>query len=111
MLALKDDHAFNTAAGCIVGNTRASLLATSTRYAANILQGKGDIRTRMTGEGARGKNKHNSRNIALDSNRSPRWSSGYPRIQLLIAFVLEFDSHRGEILHLFAKMQKKRISY
>ena len=25
---------------------------------------------------------------------------------LIIALVLEFDSHRGEILNLFAKMQK-----
>ena len=38
-------------------------------------------------------------------SRSPRWSSGYPRT--LLALVLEFDSHRGEILNLFAKMQKK----
>ena len=28
-------------------------------------------------------------------SRSPRWPSGYPRI--LLALVLEFDSHRGEI--------------
>ena len=27
--------------------------------------------------------------------RSPRWSSGYP--QILLAFVLDFDSHRDEI--------------
>ena len=37
--------------------------------------------------------------------RSPRWSSGYPRI--LLALVLEFDCHRGEILNLLAKMPKK----
>ena len=37
---------------------------------------------------------------------APRWSSGSPRI--LLALVLEFDSHRGgEILTLFAKMGKK----
>ena len=34
-----------------------------------------------------------------------KWSSGYPRIPL--ALVLEFDSHRVEILNLFEKMQKK----
>ena len=39
--------------------------------------------------------------------RSPRWSSGYPRILLLLmAFVLEFDSHRGEILTFFEKIKK-----
>ena len=40
-------------------------------------------------------------------SRSPRWSinSGYPRI--VLALVLEFDSHRGEILALFAKMLEK----
>ena len=36
---------------------------------------------------------------------SPRWCSGYPRI--LLALVLEFDSHRSEILNMFAKMRKK----
>ena len=38
--------------------------------------------------------------------RSPRWSSGHPRI--LLALVLQFDSHRGEVLNLFAKMQKQQ---
>ena len=40
------------------------------------------------------------------NNRSPRWSSGYPR--MLLALVLKFDSHRGEILIIFAKKQKKK---
>ena len=41
----------------------------------------------------------------------PRWSNGYPRILLLAALVLDFDSHRGEILTLFAKKAKtKRIN-
>ena len=43
--------------------------------------------------------------IILESATSPRWCSGYPRI--LLALVLEFDSHRGENLKVFAKMQKK----
>ena len=42
------------------------------------------------------------------TKRSPRWSSGYPRI--LLALVLEFDSHRDEILDLLAKMQTKKLS-
>ena len=33
------------------------------------------------------------------------WSSGYPRIPL--ALVLEFYSHRGEILSIFAKCKKE----
>ena len=32
---------------------------------------------------------------------SSRWCSGYPR--MLLVLVLEFESRRGEILHLFAK--------
>ena len=37
-------------------------------------------------------------------SRSPRWSSDYRRI--LLALILEFNSHRGEILKILAKMQK-----
>ena len=37
-----------------------------------------------------------------NTSRSPRWSSGYPGT--LLALVLEFDSHRGEILTSFAKI-------
>ena len=42
---------------------------------------------------------------AFLSRSSPRWSSGYPRI--LLAFILELDSHRCEILKLFAETWKK----
>ena len=36
-------------------------------------------------------------------NRSPRWSSGNPRMLLqIVVLVLEFESRRGEILNLFA---------
>ena len=43
-------------------------------------------------------------------HRSPRWSSGCPRMLLLmlLAFVLEFDSHRGEILNELAKNKRKK---
>ena len=39
----------------------------------------------------------------IGRSRSPLWSNGYPRIPL--ALVREFDSHRVEILTLFAKPQ------
>ena len=38
-------------------------------------------------------------------SRSPRWTSGSPR--MLLALVREFESRRGEILNLFAKKKKK----
>ena len=40
----------------------------------------------------------------MDS-RSPRWCSGYPRM-LLLVLVLDFESHRGEILNLFYQKLK-----
>ena len=43
--------------------------------------------------------KHNSRSLG--------WSSGNPRMLLLVVLVLEFESRRGEILKLFAKIKKK----
>ena len=36
--------------------------------------------------------------------RSPRWTSGSPR--MLLVLVREFESRRGEILNLFAKIKK-----
>ena len=41
-------------------------------------------------------------------SRSPRWSSGHPRV--LLALVLEFDSHRREI-SLNLQKCKKRINF
>ena len=38
------------------------------------------------------------------NNQSPRWSSGFSRI--LLALVLEFDSHHGEILFFLQKCEK-----
>ena len=49
-----------------------------------------------------------SSSVCVNVSRSPLWSSGYPR--MLPALVLKFGSHRGDILTLFAKMQKKRIN-
>ena len=43
--------------------------------------------------------------VCIAWSRQAWWSSGYP--QLLLALVLESDSHRGEILTLFAEMQKE----
>ena len=43
--------------------------------------------------------------------RSPRWTSGNPRMLLLILWmvlVLELESRRGEIVNLFAKIQRDR---
>ena len=37
--------------------------------------------------------------------RSPRWTSGSPR--MLLVLVCEFESRRGEILNLFAKKKEK----
>ena len=37
-------------------------------------------------------------------HRSPRWSSGYPR--MLLALVLESESRHGDILNLVAKIKK-----
>ena len=39
-------------------------------------------------------------------SRSPRWTSGSPR--MLLVLVREFESRRGEILNLFAKKKKKK---
>ena len=38
--------------------------------------------------------------------RSSRWTSGSPR--MLLVLVPEFESHRGEILNLFAKKKRKK---
>ena len=40
------------------------------------------------------------------ASMSPRWSSGNPRMLLLIALVLEFESRRAETLNLFRKKKK-----
>ena len=37
--------------------------------------------------------------------RSPRWTSGSPR--MLLVLVRELESRRGEILNLFAKEKEK----
>ena len=37
---------------------------------------------------------------------SPRWTSGSPRMLLLMVLVREFESRRGEISNLFAKVKK-----
>ena len=37
--------------------------------------------------------------------RSPRWTSGSPRM-LLLVWIREFGSRRGEILDLFAEIKK-----
>ena len=42
----------------------------------------------------------------LVSNGSPRWTSGSPRM-LLLVLVREFESRRGDVLKLFAKTKKK----
>ena len=39
--------------------------------------------------------------------RSPRWTSGSPRV--LLALVLEFESRRGEVLKLLAKIRKDQL--
>ena len=39
---------------------------------------------------------------------SPRWTSGSPRMLLLIVLIREFESRRGEILNLFAIFFKKK---
>ena len=44
--------------------------------------------------------------ILVPSSRSPRWTSGSPR--MLLVLVREFESRRGEILTLFAKERKKK---
>ena len=41
------------------------------------------------------------------TSRSPRWSSGSPR--MLLVLVREFESRRGEILNLFAKVRKDQL--
>ena len=40
-------------------------------------------------------------------SRSPRWTSGSPR--MLLVLIREFESRRGEILNLFAKMKKDQL--
>ena len=42
------------------------------------------------------------------TSRSPRWTSGSPR--MLLVFVREFESCRGEILNIFAKKKKENGS-
>ena len=44
------------------------------------------------------------RGILLHISRSPRWTSGSPR--MLLVLVREFESRRGEILNLFPKIKK-----
>ena len=39
--------------------------------------------------------------VIMLASGAPRWSSGYPR--MLLVLVLEFGSRRGEKLNLFAK--------
>ena len=39
--------------------------------------------------------------------RSPRWTSGSPR--MLLVWVREFESRRGEILNFFAKKKKDQL--
>ena len=39
--------------------------------------------------------------------RSPRWTSGSPR--MLLVLISEFESRRGEILNLFAKIKKDQL--
>ena len=41
----------------------------------------------------------------------PEWSSGSPRMLLLIALVREFESRRGETLNLFAKIKQDQQQY
>ena len=40
-------------------------------------------------------------------SRSPRWTSGSPR--MLLVLIREFESRCGEILILFAKMKKDQL--
>ena len=40
-------------------------------------------------------------------SRSPRWTSGSPR--MLLVLIREFESRRGEILNLFAKKKKDQL--
>ena len=40
---------------------------------------------------------------------APVVCSGYPEMLLLILLVLEFESHRGEILRLFARIKKDQL--
>ena len=42
-----------------------------------------------------------------EPSRSPRWTSGSPR--MLLVLVHEFESRRGEILNLFAKIKKDEL--
>ena len=42
---------------------------------------------------------------AVHGVRSPRWTSGTP--QMLLVLIREFESRRGEILNLFARIRKK----
>ena len=46
--------------------------------------------------------------ILVQANRSSRWSSGNPR--MLLVLVREFESHRGEILNLPGICKKKKGS-
>ena len=48
--------------------------------------------------------KHNSTRV---NSRSPPWSSGNPR--MLLELVREFESRRGDILYLFAKIKKDQL--
>ena len=41
------------------------------------------------------------------NSRPPRWTSGSPR--MLLVLVREFESRRGEILNIFAKIKKDQL--
>ena len=47
--------------------------------------------------------------VMLAYSRSPRWSSGNPRM-LLVLLIREFESRRAEILNLFAKVKKDQLT-